>query len=264
MAATTRVGGLTPAMSWQWLRRRRLRCLMYHRISDDAADRLTVSPHLFAEQMAYLTRGGWCVLSLSEALNRLSSAGDLHKTVVLTFDDGYRDFLVRAAPVLLDHHYTATLFVVTGHLDHEAHWNSIRPQIPLLSHGELLELRVRGFGLGSHTVSHPDLTILDAGALEEELKVSRAAMVALGETFFPFAYPGGRFTQRERDAVEHAGYDCAVIVGGRWGNGRETDSYLLKREPMLASDTLSRFKQRVNGYYEFHYLWARARGVQTR
>ena len=72
------------------------------------------------------------------------------------------------------------------------------------------------------------------------------------------------FTQRERDAVERAGYHCAVIVGGRWGNGAETDRFLLKREPMLASDSLDWFARRVNGFYEWHYLWARARGIETR
>ena len=86
----------------------------------------------------------------------------------------------------------------------------------------------------------------------------------MGESFIPFAYPGGTFTRRERDAVERAGYNCGVIVGGRWGNGPETDRFLLKREPMLASDSLEWFKKRVNGFYEAHYLMARARGVETR
>src|SRR5258708_27417760 len=78
----------------------------------------------------------------------------------------------------------------------------------------------------------------------------------MGETFIPFAYPGGTFAQRERDAVKRAGYDCGVIVGGRWGNGPETDRFLLKREPMLASDSLHWFKKRVSGFYEAHYLMA--------
>ena len=80
----------------------------------------------------------------------------------------------------------------------------------------------------------------------------------------PAAYPGGTFTPRERAAVEAAGYDCGVIVGGRWGSGPETDPFLLKREPMLASDSSVWFQKRVNGFYEAHYLIARARGIETR
>jgi peptidoglycan/xylan/chitin deacetylase (PgdA/CDA1 family) len=113
-------------------------------------------------------------------------------------------------------------------------------------------------------MSHPDLPSLSDCVLSRELTESRAALAAVGESFAAFAYPGGRFTQREVNAVARCGYDCAAIVGGRWGNGPETNRFLLKREPVLASDSLDWFARRVGGYYEWHYLWAKARGVQTR
>jgi peptidoglycan/xylan/chitin deacetylase (PgdA/CDA1 family) len=170
--------------------------------------------------------------------------------------------------VLRRHKFTATLFVVTGRLGDTTRWSSSDKTGALLSRDELCALRSEGFDLGSHTVTHADLRTLDDTALERELAESRAAIAEIGaemgQTFIPFAYPGGTFAQRERDAVERAGYDCGVIVGGRWGNGPETNRFLLKREPMLASDSLDWFKKRVNGFYEAHYLMARARGVETR
>src|SRR2546422_9290668 len=104
----------------------------------------------------------------------------------------------------------------------EAAWHNNGDGKPLLSWDEIREIKQRGFSIGSHTVTHPDLCSLPQSSLEQELNDSRMAIVALGETFIPFAYPGGTFTQRERDAVQRTGYDCAVIVGGRWGNGAET------------------------------------------
>ena len=237
---------------------------MYHSISGSNHGRLTVTPERFAAEMKLLAEQQFQVVSLAEACSRLRSKQELARAIVLTFDDGYRDFLTTAAPVLRQHGFTATLFVVTGRLNDTTARRAAKKARPLLNRDELCELKSEGFQLGSHTVSHPDLRSLDDATLERELADSHAAIAELGETFIPFAYPGGTFTQRERDAVQRAGYDCGVIVGGRWGNGPETDRFLLKREPMLASDSLDWFKKRVNGFYEAHYLMARARGVETR
>lgn len=246
-----------------YARRNRLRILMYHSISDTPGDRLAVRAELFAASMRYLAELGFQVLSLEQACALLRSNGDLRKNIVLTFDDGYDDFLTTAVPVLKEYGFHATLFVVPGALEDARH-QAWRPAHPLLSRDRVGEVKAMGFSLGSHTLSHPDLTTLRADWLTRELCESRAALESWGEKFLALAYPGGRFTRRERDAVQQAGYYCAAIVGGRWGNGAETDSFLLKREPMLASDTLDRFTQRVSGFYEFHYLWAFARGIQTR
>jgi peptidoglycan/xylan/chitin deacetylase (PgdA/CDA1 family) len=237
---------------------------MYHSISTNAHDRLAVAPELFAAEMQLLAEKDFKVVSLAEACRRLASAQDLARMIVLTFDDGHRDFLTAAAPVLRQHRFTATLFVVTGRLGDTTRWSSTEKTGALLTGDELRELKAQGFHLGSHTVTHADLRTLDEARLDRELGDSLAAISDMGETFFPFAYPGGTFSQRERDAVARAGYDCGVIVGGRWGNGPETDRFLLKREPMLASDSLDWFRKRVDGFYEAHYLMARARGVETR
>jgi peptidoglycan/xylan/chitin deacetylase (PgdA/CDA1 family) len=244
------------------MRANRMRILMYHSISNDADDRLAVTPEQFAAEMQFLNVQQFQVVTLEEACMRLGSASDFARTIVLTFDDGYRDFLTNAVPVLERCRFPATLFIVTQ--ESQAQWRRSGGTKPLLSREEIREIKARGFSLGSHTVTHPDLTSLDEGKLNQELTDSRALIAEMGETFIPFAYPGGTFTRRERDAVERAGYDCGVIVGGRWGNGPETDRFLLKREPMLASDSFDWFKKRVNGFYEAHYLMARARGVETR
>jgi peptidoglycan/xylan/chitin deacetylase (PgdA/CDA1 family) len=235
---------------------------MYHSISDQSGDRLTITPDRFAAEMRFLAEQNFSVISLEAGCERLETGGDLSRTIVLTFDDGYRDFLTHAIPILERHRLPATLFIATERK--LASWRSNGNATLLLSRPELKEIKARGFSLGSHTVTHANLPSLDESALEHELTHSRATIAELGETFIPFAYPGGTFTQRERDAVERAGYDCGVIVGGRWGNGPDTDRFLLKREPMLASDSLAWFKKRVGGYYEAHYLMARARGIETR
>lgn len=245
-----------------YIKRNRLRILMYHAIDSHSGDRLAVSPDTFAAQMAYLSKNDFRIVSLEAAVRDLYGGAAQDRSVVLTFDDGYRDFLTTAMPVLERYQFPATLFLVTK--ANQAQWRSNGSTRPFLSLKEIKEIKSRGFSFGSHTVTHRDLTSLNDETLTLELADSRAAIAEFGETFIPFAYPGGTFAQRERDAVERADYDCGVIVGGRWGNGPDTDRFLLKREPMLASDSLDWFKKRVNGFYEAHYLIARARGVATR
>jgi peptidoglycan/xylan/chitin deacetylase (PgdA/CDA1 family) len=237
---------------------------MYHAIDTSDADPFAVSPALFAAEMQYLHDNGYQVVSLRRAHQLLHANACLRKHIALTFDDGYQDSLTQAAPILQRYGFTATLFVVSGKIGQTSTWSRFNKTRPLLRKDDLKTLKTMGWTLGSHSVTHADLTTLAIPDLEHELAEARAAVADLGETFLPFAYPGGRFTRRERDAVQRAGYDCAVIVGGRWGNGPDTNRFALKREPMLASDSLDWFQKRVSGFYEMHYLWARARGVQTR
>lgn len=237
---------------------------MYHSISDPPLDRSAVTPGAFRVQMRYLAEHGFRALSLEDACRRLDSQADLRRTVVLTFDDGYLDFVEQAAPVLCELGMTATLFVVTGATGGAAHWNRADPARRTLDAAQLEQVQKMGFTLGSHTVTHRDLTTLDEDELARELSESRKAISRFGKGFCAFAYPGGRFTPREEQAVRAAGYDCAVIVGGRWGNGSETVRWQLKREPVMQSDTPAWFARRVNGYYEPAYVLARLRGVDTR
>lgn len=253
---------LKPSYWPAYVRKNRLRILMYHSISETATDRLAVTPERFAFEMEYLHHGDFNVLSLEEACARIEAGRDLRRTIAITFDDGYRDFLTTAVPILARYRFPATLFAVTGHLSQHLGL-PVGPE-PLMSPAELQEAASHGVAIGSHTVSHAELTKLAPEDLARELADSYAFVAKLMNGFVPLAYPGGKFSDEVCTAASRAGYSCGVVVGGRWGNGRETDKFRLRREPMLASDSVEWFKKRVGGYYEFHYLAARMRGVSAR
>ncbi len=88
-----------------------IRILMYHRIERLLTyDQLTVDPEHFAEQMAYLSKH--CrVITLSQAVKELQSGSYQQPGVVITFDDGYRDNLIHALPILKRYCLPATIFV---------------------------------------------------------------------------------------------------------------------------------------------------------
>ncbi len=103
-----------------------------------------------------------------------------------------------------------------------------------------------GIEIGSHTATHPILTNVDMGRLEQELSESRAAIAReVGVEPVHFCYPNGNVTRRERDAAESAGYMSAVTTEIRLSN-RAEDRFLLPR--IDAEPDLHRLAQSTSGF----------------
>jgi len=115
---------------------RRLRCpfaskaliLLYHRVAELSSDPqlLAVTPARFEEHLKIL-REHYTVISL-EQLTRFLREGKIpHRSVVLTFDDGYADALYNAKPLLERYDVPATVYVATGFVgaDREFYWDEL-------------------------------------------------------------------------------------------------------------------------------------------
>ena len=88
--------------------------LAYHRITDEARSSLTLPTRRFRAQLAYLRRF-YRIVPLAEVIAVLRDGGRFaHPTVAITFDDGYRDNLTNAAPILREYGCPATLFIATA------------------------------------------------------------------------------------------------------------------------------------------------------
>src|SRR5438309_118386 len=96
---------------------RTLRALMYHKVNDLPGNPVTVPVSLFDEQMAQLRELGYKAVGLEEVIAHYLEAKPLPPgATLITFDDGYRDNLENALPVLKKHGYPAVLFVPIGFL----------------------------------------------------------------------------------------------------------------------------------------------------
>ena len=70
-----------------------------------------------------------------------------------------------------------------------------------------------GHEIGSHTVSHPDLTIVDRKRLEDEVGGSKRDLEAItGRPVVTFCYPAGEYDREVIAAVERAGYRMALTT----------------------------------------------------
>jgi peptidoglycan/xylan/chitin deacetylase (PgdA/CDA1 family) len=199
---------------------------MYHSISRGRPDpwSLCVAPELFAEQ-AQLLRDRYRVLSLAELREALTEGRPLSRAVVLTFDDGYRDNLLVAKPVLEKHDLAATVFVTTGYvgsgrdfwwdeleagcasggLESRTLWEELRS----LSHEERFErLDALWTSVGA-TKPEPTLT-LDTGELE---RLADGGVVHLGAHTVTHPHLASLPASAQQHEIETSAAYLAEITG---------------------------------------------------
>lgn len=221
--------------------------------------------------MATLSAAGYETLTLEE-LTEMTRCGrwPSRKSVILTFDDGFENFYKEAAPVLQDHSFTATVFLVTGKCGDFNDWSgnpSDFPRSPLLSWSQVKELSALGIEFGSHTVSHPDLTMLNPTSRENELTRSREHIEnAIGKSAGSFAYPFGRSTFAVKRAVEETYASACSTNLGRVSPNSEVfflervDAYYLSN-PKLLEMLQSRW---LDGYFSARQLLRDIRSIVGR
>lgn len=217
--------------------------LMYHSISDDSNDPYSVSVTAFQQQLSWLLTHGFEIISLSSLLRsmQLGNYRILRKKVVITFDDGYQDFIINALPVLRASGATATVFLVTDMLGGTASWNEFGSDARLMSEDEVCTIKAQGISLGSHTATHAKLTILAPGDLKRQLRDSYDTLSRLGESFYAFSYPWGQWSNQIVDAVKASGYECALAVGEQT-RLNATNAHVLPRLTMTRDIDLKRFQ----------------------
>lgn len=149
--------------------------------------------------MARLAELKYRVVSLRQALTEHQEKCDWpDKSVVLTFDDGYANVHEHTLSVLVRHGFSATVFVVPGHVGRENDW--ARPprglgRQPMLSWNQMKDLVDHGVEIGAHTISHTDLTSLEPEAIEREIVGSVEEINSqISEPVETFAYPFGSFS----------------------------------------------------------------------
>ncbi|MBI2954364.1 MAG: polysaccharide deacetylase family protein [Chloroflexi bacterium] len=221
---------------------------MFHRVTDEASSSLaeySVSPQMFAEQMACLAARGYATISLSQVLEHLIQGKPvLPRSVAITFDDGYLDTYSAAFPVLAHHNFTATVFIVADRVGGKAEWDASCEETPapLMTWAQIREMAAKGICFEAHSCTHPDLTALSAPDAWLEIERPRRVIEEeLGVKVRFFAYPHARSNEAVHQLVAQAGYLAAF--GARWGPADCTnDVYAINRLLVLRDHDLNYFK----------------------
>jgi peptidoglycan/xylan/chitin deacetylase (PgdA/CDA1 family) len=194
---------------------------MYHSVGDCSEDpyRVTVTPDRLEQQLRWLSRRGLRGVSMADLL-AARARGEGQGLVGLTFDDGYADFVDNALPLLARRDFGATLFVLPGRLGGDNAWDPLGPRKPLLTAAGIRHAAAEGVEIGSHGLTHVDLTKADDSTLKAEVADSRSRLQELLDSPVDgFCYPYGTVDARAVDAVRAAGYSyaCAIDPGDLGG-----------------------------------------------
>lgn len=205
--------------------------------------------------MHWLHEHDYAVIDLNEALRRLGSeTSESVRYVVLTFDDGFHDFLIRAWPVLKEFGHKATVFLPTDFIGNSR--KSFKGR-ECLTWSEVRELHSYGVSFGSHTVSHSLLYNLPWDEVQRELLDSKLRLEDELRTSvqcfsYPHAFPqeDKGFVRRLKKELINQGYDIAVTTMiGRPRNG--SDPRCLKRLPINEDDDVQLFQAKLAGAYDW-------------
>ena len=254
--------------------------LLYHRVSDEFRDPVTVGVEQFERQMAYLARHHR-VIHLRELIGQGLADGEpatqpsryqpaascTRPLVAITFDDGYQDNFAAAAPVLRRLRLPACYFVCPGLMhssaglphDHE----SLGRAVPLMTSDQVRQLHRWGFDIGAHTDHHVRLSAVDRASARIELLGAKTTLENwLGDPVDLFAYPyGGRkdINTAVLQLIRQAGYRCCCSAFGGM-NRVGDDPFAIHRVAIDHHFSMPAFRAALAGWQTRSTRLSRQRG----
>jgi peptidoglycan/xylan/chitin deacetylase (PgdA/CDA1 family) len=215
--------------------------LTFHGL-DRGKSNISFSPALFRDGITRLHTGNYCTLALSEVSSCIVNGRPFpDRSIVITFDDGYRSVYDEAFPVLKKHGLSAVVFLRIGNKA-----RCVKGRLPsyesraMLSWDEIREMHQAGIGFGAHTLTHPDLTRVSFEEAKREVLESKTIIEdVLNERVRCFAYPYGRFNEGIKNLIQDH-FECACSDRLDFVTNRSDpfdleriDAYYLRKEWMF-------------------------------
>ena len=195
----------------------RVSVIGYHDIAEnlpETAMRLHTSK--FRKQMEAIRLLGIKVITLNEFIAWKKGDQQLpEKSILITFDDGWKSIYTDAFPILKEFGFPYTIFLYKNYID----GGGKALTTPMIQE----MLTAGGLSIGSHSVSHPyPLTVKSyrkkgANVYDAYLRKEMGESKRFIESKFPvkvnsYAYPGGYYTEEMLKLGEEFGYDCMFTV----------------------------------------------------
>jgi peptidoglycan/xylan/chitin deacetylase (PgdA/CDA1 family) len=237
----------------------RVPVLMYHSISEGTSKarhpyyEIRTSPSVFRSHMTLLHDAGFSTLFPSEIAPWLASPdAETNCAVCLTFDDGYEDFLTSAFPILQELAFKSTVYVPTGLI------GKIGPaNLKLLSWSQIQELSLAEVNIGSHTVSHSDMTTLTKSEIIQELADSKQLLqdilgIEIKDFSHPYAFPekNSDYMSLYWETLQRCGYKTAVTTAIGTVT-RRNNPLFIKRIPVNLWDDQPFLVAKLNNAYSW-------------
>jgi len=230
----------------------RIVILLYHRVSDQFRDNVTIGIERFDQQMRFLANH-WNVVSLKEIVAGNVPRNSARPIVAVSFDDGYLDNFENAAPILLKHQIPCTFFISTEKI---AENKPFAHDLKALGFGlnnmnwrHVAQMHKWGFHFGSHTRNHVNLADVGYDEARDELSGSLSDIrTKLNQEQVFIAYPYGRkhhVTDQRIEMMKEIGYSACFSAYGGY-NKMEMDLFNIKRVGINWAFDMTAFEARLN------------------
>jgi peptidoglycan/xylan/chitin deacetylase (PgdA/CDA1 family) len=231
--------------------------IVYHAVGERPRELdpegLFISQTQFESQMEFLARQR-TVVPLSQILAPGGDGG--RRRVAITFDDGFRNVLTAAVPVLRHYALPAAVFVPTKWLDVPSGNDASAGAIETLTIDDLRELDRLGYEIGSHSHSHLDCSRAARAQVVVDLTKSvRELTAALGRAPRYLAWPYGRYSATALEAAAEVGFELAFAT-----DHPSRNPYAVPRTPIYRTDGATMFRFKTTSRY---VPWRRSRPVAT-
>ncbi len=236
--------------------------LSYHSINPNHP--MGIKPVEFQRQLRWLSEN--CTLLSIDQMVCPPAEANVHQTkaiepsriqVAITFDDGYSDMYDHALPLLRHFHIRATLFLVTA-------WTGSSPPrtsglidgLAMMSWDKIRELKEYNIHIECHTHSHSSLMGLSEIEMQREIQESKKLIeIETGQPVryfaFPYGHPGA-VSKKLAQGLRAMGFKAAFTT--MWGPIRQVtgaNRFLLPRLDIAPEDTISDFRRKVLGHYDY-------------
>lgn len=234
----------------------KLRVLEYHSISTDGfEDQITIPKEKFIRHLNYLRDNGYQTMWLSEVDDYQKQKKALPpKSVVLTFDDGYKNNYTELFPLLKQYNMKATCFMVLGRIGQNIDWPGqyVNDKMELMTKDQLVEIASH-IEIAHHTYKHDNYTKITFDEIDEDLKKCNEVIANENLNVFPaLAYTFGRYYRKKGEKqdklfsiLEQNGIRYAFRIGNRINKFPLSSFYDIQRTDIRGTDSMADFKKKV-------------------
>ena len=230
--------------------------LLYHAVGEPVEiewpPSLILSASLFEAHLQYLTQEGYKVVSVEELVSLLENGGNLDKVVAVSFEDGYRNNHTDALPLLKKYDAKASFYVVHRDIGKTIYMDNDR----------LIDLLANGMEIGSHTINHAPLALIDPKYLPWEVGSAKKFIEKNlnGYILKGIAYPNGGYNAKVIEAVKEYKFTYGLTgkVGANTHQSFQKAPYELQRISIVDDGNgLEGFKRRLERAYLWGFLQTR-------
>ena len=202
--------------------------ISYHSISDENCP-LSLSLYEFERQLIFFKKNNFQSIHFNEIDNQSSNK------FIITFDDGYKDLIENALPLLNKYNFKATCFIVSNLIGKNNIWDEHNKNIKnkeLMNLSDINFWLKNGMFIGSHSKNHNKLTLLNKNDAVDEIINSKSELETLtGTSINSFCYPYGLYDENIIDIVREK-YDLAFTTNRSRFDTNKHDKYILPRIDM--------------------------------